>query len=172
MELKDLELQLKDKAEELAKDSKAAAENSAKVIEEYRLRIEKEQSDRAAFIKANEEKHARRKEAERLKEERDKRQEAQVRFILEQEENSKIEAAHTAKIRAEEARRCLMELEIAQEKADKAMADELAIETLRDNVEPRTGYQPSLTGDADPGTEGLEHGPEMSAHLRYILRQG
>ena len=172
MDLKSIESQLKDQANKFSEESKAAAEHSAKVLEEYRLRVEKEQSDRAAFIKANEEKHARRQEAIRLKEESDRREEAQVRYILEQEENAKIEAARAAQVEAVATKRRLDELVIAQERADKAEADALAMAVDLSQYIPETGYQPSLTGDADAGTEGLEHGPEMSYHLKFILRQG
>lgn len=172
MELKELEAQLKDKANKLSEESKAAAENSAKVLEEYRLRVEKELSDRAAFIKANEEKHARRKEAERLKEESDRREESKVRFILEQAENAKMESVRAAQLKAVETKRHIDELAIAQEKAEKELADVLAVRAMQESSTEETEYQPDLAGNADPGTGGLENDPGMSPHLKHILRQG
>lgn len=171
MELNEVKEQLKQKAEKLARESQEAANRAARTLEEHRLKVKKEQEEKAAHIAVVEARHANKKEETRLADESKNREDTNTRLRLEFEENRKEAALLAEHKNAEEAKRYMTELEIAQERLDKEKRDQVSLEELRNKVEEEAEYVPNTLGEPDVGTDGSTPGsPVMSPHLRHILR--
>jgi hypothetical protein len=123
MELKDIEQALIAKSEELEKERIAALEKSVKESEELRLAIEKKRSEGLAVAQAFEAEHIRSRIAKQEAEAQRIREENEILRRAEREHNlAQDKVEQESKDKAELSRR-LTEMELAEDKAKKALRD-------------------------------------------------
>lgn len=166
--LLDLEQEL---AEQNAKREKLNLEAAQRRATEQAERLSKaaeEIEQRTMSAKATQEHWEKRK--------REEEEAEQLRLQKEHEERIKLELEHNAEQeRIEEARRkeeqLAVDLENAkflEEQAQKALEAQIVV--VPETSESTYDDSHILTGEAAKGTDGLETGPEMSDHLKRILR--
>jgi membrane protein involved in colicin uptake len=145
-DLKQLELEIALKSERLEQERIALHQKFAEEQATLRKKYEDEQAKMVADNKAAEERAAKRRAEEKAAQEELLRQEAVKKAAAEREKNEKEAEIAAAYERADRLSKKLDELEIAEENARKMLSS--------------TVY--STAADV----------PEMSAHLRQLMRQG
>lgn len=157
-------------------------------------RIEAERIEREARLRGEEAAIERQKQIDQYKARQDelhRQKQAQEERIKEQQrdlarQQAEVETAKNAAQEAKEKQEALLEdlkkriadAEFAAEQHRKRMEtlkskpSDTVADPTRINVEhPEAPVNEKSPGDAVDGTDGLEHGPDMSAHLKQILRQ-
>lgn len=136
MNIKDIEHALATKSAELEVERMAALEKSAKESDELRLAIEKKRSDELAEAQTVEAEHVRSRIAKQEAENQRVREENETLRRVEREHNLKqAQVDQEIKDKAELSRR-LVEMELAEDKAKKALRDAEMFSVLTEEVVP------------------------------------
>ena len=136
MNIKDIEQALATKSAELEVERMAALEKSAKESDDLRLAIEKKRSDELTEAQAIEAEHVRSRIAKQEAENQRIREENETLRRAEREHNLKqAQVDQEIKDKAELDRR-LVEMELAEDKAKKALRDAEMFSMLTEDVTP------------------------------------
>lgn len=166
----DFEQELAQRAVQADKDRRAAVEVHQKEQAEREAELKKEIEKRNAKNKETELLWEARKREKAVAEEQRKKKEHEERIQLELIQNE--ESARLAKEQEELERiaKDLLQVQWLEEQHQKSLENSKVPQHQFDDAEEADNRH-ILSGEAAAGTDGLEVGPNMSTHLRSILRQ-
>ena len=141
--------------------------------EEVRIIEEAERTERARKYKEAEEKVLARKLAIEKEEAVRVKEAADARVQIELAQNEAQELVKKQKEKLEWIQGEIAKVDFANEQHRKGLSPRTRrfVEAIRSTEEDSNVNAHILTGEAAVGTDGLEHGPDISAHLKSILRR-
>ncbi len=175
----DLQAELAAKIAKLDEERKEMSERHAQEQAERRIIEEADRAKRVAQIKADEEKHNRRKREQEEENIKRKQQEQADRIALEQKQNALDEVLIKQKEKLEWLEKAISDAEFVEEQHRKTLenstvsTEEVVDSNEEINIEhPVAPLNSVHPGEAVDGTSGeTPSSPLMSSHLKHILRQ-
>lgn len=168
-----LEKQLAEKIANLDKERAAQLAAFSKEEEERKVIETAEREERVKAIKASEEKRLAREKASAEAEAKREQERREEKIKAEQLANEAQEIVRKQQAKLDYLTKAISEAERLEEQHSKAVEEAKTKLTAPSDIvaDEENVNAHILTGEAAVGTDGIEVGPIMSAHLRSILRR-